>query len=249
MAGPTPINLNGATPAAPSGLYNVVFQADANNPRNVSAYIPNVAVGVVTLNGEAGNLTLAAGANITINTSGGTITITSSGGGGGSGLPTLAFNSGGTSIFGGTWWGSTTTLTPGANHTLHLRMSCKRSATTQSIAFAITGDGGTTGYLWVAQTDGNHVNYYYSGGAQHAISASGGGGDDTAGANLLDLYIPITTTATNGIGTGGMLYSPGGQSTWPAVNQDKHVDATGTLTVYVSLDAIASLNVFNYEVL
>ena len=33
------INLNDTTPAAPTGKVNVKWQADANTPRNVSAYV------------------------------------------------------------------------------------------------------------------------------------------------------------------------------------------------------------------
>ena len=37
---PSVINLNDTTPAAPAGRQNVKWQADQNNPRNVSAHIP-----------------------------------------------------------------------------------------------------------------------------------------------------------------------------------------------------------------
>jgi hypothetical protein len=42
MAGPSIINLNNTTPAAPTGQLNVLWQGDTNNPRNVSAAIPNI---------------------------------------------------------------------------------------------------------------------------------------------------------------------------------------------------------------
>jgi hypothetical protein len=41
MPAPTIINLNNDTPAPPNGGQNVLWQADNNNPRNVSAYIPS----------------------------------------------------------------------------------------------------------------------------------------------------------------------------------------------------------------
>lgn len=37
---PTPQNFNAVIPAAPAGGVNVVFQADSNIPRNISAYLP-----------------------------------------------------------------------------------------------------------------------------------------------------------------------------------------------------------------
>jgi len=41
MSQPNPnINLNDTTPSAPAGAVNAKWQADSNNPRNVSAYIP-----------------------------------------------------------------------------------------------------------------------------------------------------------------------------------------------------------------
>lgn len=40
MPVPVPINLNDTTPAASAGYQNVKWQADSDNPRNVSAYVP-----------------------------------------------------------------------------------------------------------------------------------------------------------------------------------------------------------------
>lgn len=37
---PTPKNFNSQTPAAPAGSLNIIFQADGNIPRNISAYLP-----------------------------------------------------------------------------------------------------------------------------------------------------------------------------------------------------------------
>jgi hypothetical protein len=59
MAIPKDINLNNATPAAPSGFQNVQWQGDASTPRNVSANIPRstypitwgVAIGVPAVTG------------------------------------------------------------------------------------------------------------------------------------------------------------------------------------------------------
>jgi hypothetical protein len=49
------INLNSETPAPPSSEQNVLWQADTNNPRNVSAYDP-VMVGDAGSGGKAGNV-------------------------------------------------------------------------------------------------------------------------------------------------------------------------------------------------
>jgi hypothetical protein len=38
----TIINLDNTTPAPPTGLTNVGWQGDSSNPRNVSAYVPNL---------------------------------------------------------------------------------------------------------------------------------------------------------------------------------------------------------------
>lgn len=51
----TVINLNDATPEAPSGQQNVSWQADTNSPRNVSAYDP-VMIGDSGSGGKAGNV-------------------------------------------------------------------------------------------------------------------------------------------------------------------------------------------------
>ncbi|MHB8303364.1 MAG: hypothetical protein ACYDC6_11085 [Acidobacteriaceae bacterium] len=75
---PTIINLNNTTPAAPAGSQNVEWQADANDPRNVSAYIPEglsnpmTTAGDIIIGGAAGAPTrLAAGAAATVLTSNG----------------------------------------------------------------------------------------------------------------------------------------------------------------------------------
>jgi hypothetical protein len=46
MPAPAIINLNDATPAAPTGFENVKWQGDASNPRNVSANVP-IATGAI----------------------------------------------------------------------------------------------------------------------------------------------------------------------------------------------------------
>jgi hypothetical protein len=46
---PTPQNFNSLIPAPPSGRKNIVFQADTNNPRNVSAYADSAFIGGVSV--------------------------------------------------------------------------------------------------------------------------------------------------------------------------------------------------------
>lgn len=46
MSVPTPVNLNNSLPAPPAGYSNILWQADNNNPRNVSAYAPTPGGGV-----------------------------------------------------------------------------------------------------------------------------------------------------------------------------------------------------------
>jgi hypothetical protein len=51
----TVINLNSETPAPPTSEQNVLWQADSNNPRNVSAYDP-LMIGDSGSGGKAGNV-------------------------------------------------------------------------------------------------------------------------------------------------------------------------------------------------
>jgi len=72
----TQINLNGTTPAAPSGNANVIWQADGSTPQNVSAYVPSIKFQTNGSNNGIQNLlNLEAGANITLVNSGGGVII------------------------------------------------------------------------------------------------------------------------------------------------------------------------------
>ena len=199
-------------------------------------------------NGSQSKLNLIPGSNVTIVDGGsGNVTIAATSGGGSGGLTSLSFNSSTTAIFGGNWWGSVSTIAPGANKVLHIRLAATRISTSYSIAIGFSSDA-TNGYYFIAQSDGNLVNYYYNG-SSHSINASGVV-DNDVGPVLLDFYISITATGTHGISLGGFMNSTNSANrSWPSFVRNTQIDMTGTLTVYVVMDAIASLHSCTYEIL
>ena len=176
------------------------------------------------------------------------------------GMASLPVSASSSTVLGLTVFAAASTITPGANHLLHLRLSAYRSSASVVVSLVVA-NGSNQGYCWRAQADGNLVVYSY-GGSLVALASSGASFDDLAGPVMIELFMGITATGTNGISAGGiwsglnkglLMFSTstgtGNGGAFGQVEKNTSYSMTGALTVAAEIDAAANVYTLEYETL
>lgn len=163
------------------------------------------------------------------------------------GIQRVAFNTQNMVLQTITCYPISTPISMSAGQSVHMKWSLNRGNPPANIGIALSADSGSTGYWFVAQGDGNLVNYNFNSGSLSAINSSGAGVESTVGANVLDFTVCINAQTSSLAGT---ISTTTKQTAWPAMTVQKiHNLAKNPLWIYIAPGDISASNAMNVEVL